>query len=41
MNKDSNSSAKDQKISVIGVDLGASFSKIAAIEKGTVDVITN
>jgi molecular chaperone DnaK (HSP70) len=29
------------KTSVIGVDLGSHFTKIAAVEKGTVDIITN
>lgn len=32
---------KDFKPSVVGVDLGSRFTKIAAVEKGTVDIITN
>jgi len=31
----------EYKPSVIGVDLGSAFTKIAAVEKGVVDIITN
>jgi molecular chaperone DnaK (HSP70) len=40
MNTTKNSTS-DFKPSVIGVDLGSHFIKIAAVEKGVVDIITN
>lgn len=39
-NSKSNAST-EFKTSVIGVDLGSSLTKIAAVEKGVVDIITN
>lgn len=40
MNKE-NKSAHNLRTSVIGVDLGSHSTKIAAVEKGIVDIITN
>ena len=36
-----NTKPSDLKTSVIGIDLGALNTKIAAVEKGVVDIITN
>lgn len=33
--------ASEFKTSVIGVDLGSFYTKVAAVEKGVVDIITN
>jgi molecular chaperone DnaK (HSP70) len=35
------STTTEYKPSVIGVDLGSHYIKIAAVEKGVVDIITN
>ena len=39
--KNNTKNISDLKPSVIGVDLGSYFTKIAAVDRGVVDVITN
>lgn len=41
MNTSKQSQPSELKPSVVGVDLGAFSVKIAAVEKGVVDIITN
>jgi len=39
--KHTQNNSNDMKPSVVGVDLGSHYTKIAAVEKGAVDIITN
>jgi molecular chaperone DnaK (HSP70) len=41
MSKSKANTSPELKTSVVGVDLGSAFTKIAAVEKGVVDIITN
>jgi len=36
-----NKQSNDFKPSVVGVDLGSLYTKISAVDKGAVDIITN
>ena len=41
MTRSQENAFKELRSSVVGVDFGSAFTKIAAIEKGTVDILTN
>lgn len=41
MNTSKQNTSSDLKPSVIGVDLGSFSTKIAAVDKGAIDIITN
>ncbi len=41
MSKNNTKTSSDLKTSVVGVDFGSAFTKISAVDKGVVDIITN
>lgn len=41
MTKSQENVFKELKNSAVGVDFGSAFTKISAIEKGTVEILTN